>query len=562
MVRSSPSTLLNRLEKVQDDYSASSATTKLELLTQLERRRLSNAQQVYRLHEALSFLYAYPDNRRTRSQVGRMLKSFSQRSDLKRFADELADTGIEGSATNYSFCWTTALWLATNWPKSLTIDWDEFENEGKLWSVLYALLPFTESLALDEADLDTRSLVDLLKKENESDATFLIRSFARSLGHADTREIVYEDLDLPCILSPGPSTPSRTDARYKPSPVVYQSGPLDRRRPDLKKAILEPPLAVRPVDAVEGRALIDMARSAMVARSRDLYAFEYGDENDVRLFDFEDGLQFAAIGLQPAYRLMLESVYAFLTLKNGIPIGYVLTRSYFNSSEVAYNVFETYRGGEAARVYGQVLSMTHRLFGADVFTAEPYQLGHDNEEGLASGAWWFYYKLGFRPLDPHIKRLVRKELARMRRNPEYRSSEPTLNELSAKNMFFFLGKTRRDIRGVIPLDKIAVAVSRYLGQRFGSDRDVAMETCEREAARVLGLRSFRGYSADERMAFRRWSPLILALPGVSRWSKDDKRALSRVARAKGGHRESEYLQLFDSHEKLRQALLQLARQPS
>mgnify|MGYP006270346331 CR=1 FL=1 len=38
--------------------------------------------------------------------------------------------------------------------------------------------------------------------------------------------------------------------------------------------------------------------------------------------------------------------------------------------------------------------------GADAFTIYPYQLGHENDEALRSGAWWFYQKSGFRPRDP------------------------------------------------------------------------------------------------------------------------------------------------------------------
>ena len=56
---------------------------------------------------------------------------------------------------------------------------------------------------------------------------------------------------------------------------------------------------------------------------------------------------------------MLECVYAFLTLKNGIPIGYVLTSALMESAEIAYNVFDTYRGAEAAHVYARVLAMVH-----------------------------------------------------------------------------------------------------------------------------------------------------------------------------------------------------------
>jgi len=318
------------------------------------------------------------------------------------------------------------------------------------------------------------------------------------------------------------------------------------------------PVAVEPVSPREGRKLIAMARTAMVTRSRDLYAFQQGDPNDVRLVDCGDGLEFAAIGLRPEYRLMLDTVYGFLTLKNGIPIGYVLTRSYFNSSEVAYNVFETFRGGESARIYGRVLAMTRHLFGADVFTVEPYQMGHDNPEGLRSGAWWFYYKLGFRPLDPGVKRLLRSELAQKRGNPKHRSTQATLNKLSSKNMFLFLGRSRRDVRGIISLENVGLSVSGYLARRFGADRERAVEVCEEEAARLLGVRSFRGFDRGERLAWQRWSPLVLSLPGVERWSREEKRALAEVARSKGGRRESDYLRLFDAHRKLRRALLGLA----
>jgi hypothetical protein len=531
---------------------------KLALLRELDRRRFSKAQEVYRLHELLSFLHAYPDDRRVRTRAEHMLKRFSQRSDLRRFAATLADTGIEGTPINYAFYWPTALWFETKWPGRLSIDWASFDEKDKIWGALYPLLPFTESMVIDEADVSSQELLQSLKTSDETDAGFLIRRILKSYGNDNARQTVFEDLDIPYTLSPGRGTPTRTGARYTPSPVVFQAGPLDRSRPDLNKASRVPPVAVHPVTPREGRRLIHMARTAMVTRSRDLYAFQHADENDVRLIDCGDGLQFAAIGLRPEYRLILDTVYGFLTLKNGIPIGYVLARSYFNSSEVAYHVFDTFRGGESAQVYGRALGMIRHLFGADAFTVDPYQMGYKNEDAQKSGAWWFYYKLGFRPRDAAVKRLLRTELALMRRTPAHRSSRDTLNKLSSKNMFFYLGRPRKDIRGIISLGNIALAVSSYVGRRFGSDRERAMRVCEKEAARVLGVSSFRGFTPGERLLWQRWSPVMLALPGVERWSQEDKRALVEVARAKGGLRESDYVLAFDAHRKLRRALLKLA----
>ena len=67
----------------------------------------------------------------------------------------------------------------------------------------------------------------------------------------------------------------------------------------------------------------------------------------MRLVDFGDGLQFAMIGMQPERRLLFETVTGYLTLRNGVPIGYVLSSTLFGSAEIAYNVFETWRGAEA-----------------------------------------------------------------------------------------------------------------------------------------------------------------------------------------------------------------------
>jgi len=51
------------------------------------------------------------------------------------------------------------------------------------------------------------------------------------------------------------------------------------------------------------------------------------------------------------------------------PIGYVLVSGLNRSSEIAYNVFETYRGGESSRIYGRVLACVRHLFGADAFAS-------------------------------------------------------------------------------------------------------------------------------------------------------------------------------------------------
>jgi hypothetical protein len=125
-------------------------------------------------------------------------------------------------------------------------------------------------------------------------------------------------------------------------------------------------------------------------------------------------------------------------------------------------------------------------------------------------------------------------------------------------MDFFLGRPRRAMLGRVSLGNIGLRVSRLLAERFGSDRERGIRVCSEESARLLGLRRIDTLPAGERLAWERWSPLILAVPGVASWSTTEKREAAAVILAKGGRRESDFVLLFDAHAPLRRGLLRLA----
>ena len=551
------SSLLRRLEVLRDSFGGDTGGRKLELLGALEARPLRNAAEVLRLHECLCFLAAYPDDRRVLARVERMLDSFSRRADLVRHATDLADTGIAGTRIHYRFLAATAEWLSRRWPDRLTIDWPEYTDVDRLERFLSLLVHYGETPGLDEWDYTVRQWLGRLKGRRETDAVFLVRRLSALQADTVTRETVYESLEIPLTLAPGADTPSRTRARWPTSPVVFVKKALSRTRPRLPADAVRRPRRVRSVSGDKAMRLIELAREAMVTRQRDLDIFCHASPRDVRLVDWGDGLQFAVFGAPPERRLLLEAVYGFLTLKNGVPVGYVLASALFGSSEIAYNVFDTYRGGESAPIYGKVLATVHHLFRSDAYTVFPYQLGQDNDEAIDSGAWWFYQKIGFFPKHPRALRIMRRELARMKRDPSHRSSDATLRALADHNLYYFLRRKRWDVIGDDFFPNVGLKISDYLAGRFGSDREEATRTCAREAAELLGLPSLKGFSPGERIAWDRWAPLVRILPGVTRWSATDKRALVAVVRAKGGARESDFVALFDRHAPLRRALLRL-----
>ena len=82
-------TQLERLESLRETFGVPAAREKLQLLAELEHKSLGRAADVERLHEALCFARAWPDTPKLLTTVNRMLKNFSARADLNRFAGRL-----------------------------------------------------------------------------------------------------------------------------------------------------------------------------------------------------------------------------------------------------------------------------------------------------------------------------------------------------------------------------------------------------------------------------------------------------------------------------------------
>jgi hypothetical protein len=550
---------LARLEALRWTFGAETARERRTRLARVLRARLPSAAAVERVHELLLAARAYPDDRATLALVTRALRGFGARADVRRWHEALTDSGISGCDVRFTFFAPTARRLAARWPQRLEIDWDALETPDALEAWLPLLAHEAEVPGLDEIDYGLRGWLARLKSPQEADGTFLVRSLAERLRESDfVFERVHDGLEPPYRLRGDATTPSRTLDAWPVTPTHFQHGPF-AGRPDLATAAATPPRSIRALSERDGERAIALATSCMVTRSRDLDVFAWGDARDVRHVDCGDGLEFLMIGARPERRLLLESVYGFLTLKNGLPVGYVLTSALYRSAEIAFNVFDTFRGAEAGPVYGKVIGMTRALFGTDTFTIFPYQLGDGNDEAIESGAWWFYQKLGFRPRAPKARAIMQRELARMERQPRHRSSAATLRTLATHNLYWTLGAHRPDIIGELPLPNAGIAATRMIAAKFAGDRAAAAAACEREAAARLGLRSLERWSADERHAWRRWAPLVTLLPGVPAWSASERAAAAEVIRAKGGLREDAFVHAFDAHPKLGAALAALLR---
>jgi hypothetical protein len=550
---------LKQLESLKSDFGSRAAEQKKACLQVLESAQLKSADQIERLHDILCFMQAWPDDETILSSVDAMLAHFGQRRDLKRHAAELANTGIAGTPIHFRFFAVTAKWLAERWPDRIHIDWEEFDDAEALEPYLNLMACYSELPGLESVVMDVPDWINRLKGPDETDACFVIRRLAVLLPNEFLHEYLCDKLDIPLTLAPGPGVPSRTLAKYDKSPIRFQTTPLVRTRPVVAEEIRRPLKPPALVGHAEGLRLVDLARGAMITRQRDLDAFAYADANDVSLLD-DDDLQFVLYGVVPERRFLLETLYGILVLKNGVPISYGAATCLFNSAEVAYSILDPFRGVDSARIYARTLAVIHQVFGCDTFMLVPYQLGFENDDAIKSGAWWFYQKLGFRPRDKELLRLMERELSTMRRQPRHRSTLAVLRRLVTENMYLALSRERDDVVGVLDLANVGLKITDLFANRFGSDRERGEETFAAEAAARLGVTSFHGWSTGEKLAWSRWAPLVALLGDLGRWPAADREELVRLIRAKGGRQELDYLRAFDGHGRLRSAVAALAEE--
>ncbi|HVF23741.1 MAG TPA: hypothetical protein VM941_11710, partial [Pyrinomonadaceae bacterium] len=169
--------------------------------------------------------------------------------------------------------------------------------------------------------------------------------------------------------------------------------------------------------------------------------------------------------------------------------------------------------------YAKTLNVMHHFAGATAFALDPYQVGYKNEEGIESGAFWFYRKLGFRPVQREALQLAEKEERKIASRKGYRTSAATLRKLAQSPMIFELNRER------------------------GGDWD-------RFQVRKIGFKAQRQRETN-------FAAVLALIPDVKRWSAEEKRLLSRIVRAKAGSEETTYLKLMRQHDRLRREMIKL-----
>jgi len=599
--------MLDELERAKRQFDVPESQV-ISTLSCFARRKIENAKSLIRLHETLLFLRAYPQGASVLSQVEKTLRTLARVVPKLRDKDlDLSPldnpevSGIAGTRVTSNFSYVIVCWLVAKYPKQLLIDWDWFEEEDRFGATMPRFMPLLEEEAMVEAHVPYRDWLRAARRR-ENEVAWLIGQFESMNVSENVKSELYDSLKLHLTWRFGFRS-SRTGMKLPVSKVFFHNQPLIQRRDiSLSVELLSPPIPIEEVSRALGAKILDIARETSAVRYRELHGFTYGDSRRVLKASLGRGTEAFVIGVPPEHRLPLRAYHAALIFKNGVPVAYFEGLSLFERMESGFNLYYTFRDGETAWLYARILRLMRQLLGVTVFSIEPYQIGHENEEGIESGAFWFYRKLGFRPVRQELMKLTLSEEQKIAARRDYRTSARTLRRLAAGHLLFELegsgsyacdlplplgegrgeGAKRREQKergGGLPLSLIphpsplpkgegvsewddfavrnlGLAVQRRMAKDFSGEAPKIRDASVKFVKRALGLRTDRWREAElnglENLA------LVLAMiPGVERWSADKKESAAQIIRAKANSNEARYLRLMQRHTKLRAGIIAL-----
>jgi hypothetical protein len=516
---------IDQLDELKNQFGPNTASRVLRLVDQLSRKRLNDTDTLFRYHEILLFLRAYPQNASIVRAAENELRSFANRVATLREQnidlsplEEPEVSGIAGASVVDTFSFYIVRWLLQRYPAQAALDWEWFEDESRLADTWPRFMPLLEEDTFVEANIPYREWLRAARGRR-TELAWLFDQVNKLPRSEKERAEIYNSQKLYVRWTPRFNA-SRTGMRVAARQLFYHRGPLIQRRDiDLSKQLAQPSPALQKLSVKQGEKALDMAREASTIRYRELYGFTHGDSKNVYRAELGRGVELFLTGLPPEKRLPLRAYHAAMIYKNGVPIGYFEGLSLFERMESGFNLYYTFRDGETAWLYARTLNLMHHFAGATAFSLDPYQVGYENEEGIESGAFWFYRKLGFRPVRKDVLELAVREEQKIASRKGYRTSATTLRKLAQSPMIFELNRERRG-----DWDRFQVRKISFRAQRQK----------ETDFAAVLSL-----------------------IPDLKTWSASEKQLLSRIVRAKTSAEETAYLKLMQKHERLREQIIQL-----
>ncbi|MBK7881763.1 MAG: hypothetical protein IPJ83_14560 [Saprospiraceae bacterium] len=427
-----------------------------------------NAENVIAYHDFLMFILAHPNHLKTSTWASGELKKISQW--CKRFGnkhqDILDNSGLPYSKIYSYFSYALICWLKEN---KIDVDLDNYpEDAYTLNEALWLCLPAYERDIVQQ-ELNNTQLLSALKIKPDQYLNFLLGQFSKLDQQAAIRDYLFERQKLVIRLTLDLKV-SRSYNKIKFEKTYLQKDWI--KKIQTEEWVKIPVILDRKLSQKDKQAIITSSRIKLALLQRETDPVSYMDPRSIRYFALERGTSIALFTMQTEKQLYPESYVGYTLYKNGYPAAYGGAWIFGKHALIGVNIFEWFRGGESTFFFNQLLRVYHQVFGVLHFEVEPYQYGKDNPEGIESGAFWFYYRMGFRPVKRSLYLLAAREWEKIKQDKAYRTKPPTLKKFTECNVRLSLIKEK-----IFSGNLLKKQITKMIVHKFGGDRRKAELVC-------------------------------------------------------------------------------------
>jgi hypothetical protein len=483
---------LQDLKSTMVFFDPVSNSRKQFLLQEMLNVRWVPDQDLVLFYDLLLYLLAYPDSFTTHQLAEKNLTLISSMLGKKqnRYHLKLENTGLPFTKTITRFSHEHLLWMNQRPGFSLSID--SFDcDDSQFSNALRVTLPTLEKDKAN-AGYSKDELFDALNVKPGEQLSFLLNEFNVLKAVPFAKDQLFESLLLNVSVFASGDAFSRGKNRFPVAAVYCHEGLL--KSVDHNKLLNTKVPASGKLDEKEKEQLSCVIKNSLTLTARETDPSTFMDSTSLRLYELGRGISIALYGMIPERQLPLESYIGYTLFKNGLPAAYGGSWIFGDRALFGINIFEPYRGGESGYILCQLLRTYRQVFKVNYFEVESYQYGGGNPEGIASGAFWFYYRFGFRPLRKDLDILARTEFEKMKVNKQYRSSEKTLLRFTEESIGLNMGDN-------VPLAVSAFTanISSFIQKRFHGDRRLAEIECVKKVSALLPQR--KSLSGQEAKVF-------------------------------------------------------------
>lgn len=482
---------LAQLIAVAYQFDNTTSAQKINSLRSIQKLQWKNTDELIQYHEVLMFTLSHPETSAIRQLAEKELKriaGFINKNKSTRVA--LQDSGLPFTTMVTRYSHDLLVWLNTL--KECKVSIETLDEEGeRLNSLLRMTLP---ALERDEtsAGLANEDLLLALHVKLNDEFSFLLNQFSTLNASPYIKDHLWESLKLWVRIEPRTINFSTSFNRVSVDTFFYQQEILKKfDHEHLIKQVLPAPGKT----VIEERnELASVIKKSLVLTLRETDPSTFMDEESLRYYELERGISIAIYGMKAERQLPLQSYIGYTLFKNGLPAAYGGSWVFGKIAMFGLNIFESFRGGESGFMMCQLLRVYHQTFGIQKFEVEPYQFGLDNPDGIRSGAYWFYYRYGFRSEDKELFLLAEKEFNKIKTKKGYRSSATTLLKFTNSNLALTIEKTRQ-----LKLIDVTSKITSMIRKEFKGDRSLAIDTSTRLLKNNLGIEVH--FKEHERDAF-------------------------------------------------------------